>query len=90
MLRRGKNDAHGLLFSYIDSINKCSSWKNEAEVSYHLPANNVVEQMSNIAENAPTQNPTYEVVIISQDVQGRAEMQLIKCMAWIEQHEESN
>lgn len=29
-------------------------------------------------------------MMISQDIQGGAEMQLIKYMAWTEQHEESN
>lgn len=32
----------------------------------------------------------YEVTMISQGIQGGAEMPLIKCMVWIEQHEESN
>lgn len=49
-----------------------------------------LSKCSNIAENEQIQNSTYEVMMISQDVQGRKEMQLIKCMAWIEQHEESN
>lgn len=31
----------------------------------------------------------YEVMMISQGTQGGAEMPLIKCMVWIEQHEES-
>lgn len=32
----------------------------------------------------------YEVMMSSQGIQGGAEMPLIKCMVWIEQHEESN
>lgn len=48
-----------------------------------------LSKCSNIAENEQIQNSIYEAVI-SQDVQREAEMQLIKCMAWIEQHEESN
>ena len=33
------------LFSYVDSINKCPSWKKDgAMVCYHLPANDTVEQ----------------------------------------------
>lgn len=31
-----------------------------------------------------------EVMMSSQGIQGGAEMPLIKCMVWIEQHEESN
>lgn len=48
-----------------------------------------LSKCSNIAENKQIQTSTYEVMMISQDVQGREEMQLMKCMAWTEQHEES-
>lgn len=49
-----------------------------------------LSKCNDIAKNKHIQNSTYEVMMISQDVQEREGMQLAKCMAWIEQHEESN
>lgn len=50
-----------------------------------------LSKCSNVAEKVADSGPTLlEVMMISQDVQGGAEMQLIKCMARIEQREESN
>lgn len=51
-----------------------------------------LSKCSNVAEKVADSEPTLllEVMMISQDVQGGAEMQLIECMAWVEQREESN
>lgn len=50
-----------------------------------------LSKCSNVAEKVTDSGPTLgEVRMISQDVQGGAEMCLIKCGAPVEQHEESN
>lgn len=52
-----ESDRHSPLFSYLDSMSKCPSWKRDkAIVCYHRPANDTVNTCSNVAENQEIQD----------------------------------
>jgi hypothetical protein len=74
-------------------ITVSSGKKAEAVIGYHLPANDTVEQMQHCCGKRTDSTLTLrEVLMISQDIPGRGwgRDAADKCMAWIEQHEESN
>lgn len=88
----GESGTHSPLFSRRDSADNCQSQgKDGAAVGYHLRANDTVEQMQQCCGKSNRLRPTLlEVMMISQDVWGGAEMQPIKRVARIEQREESD
>lgn len=58
-LRHGESHTRSPLFCYLDSVNKCPSWKKRMglhAVGYHFPANGTVNKRSDIAEKEKIQD----------------------------------